>query len=123
MVSVLNSDSDFDFSSLSYHEAKKLLTILSEKIKECEEKKKKFKSEFYDLYSSVITDVTDVYYFMFELRNRVERCLEMVRDIEDCISCRSELLAKKRELMDVLFAVDMFLQFCEKSGRKKVSWL
>jgi len=116
----LNGNNNFKeiVSKLSYHEAKELLAKLEEIRKRCEEKKVKFRKEFYDVYSRVISRFTDLSYAAYELRRDCERCLQMIKEIEDCLVPRSEILIRKREIMTILFVIEMLIELLEREEKK-----
>jgi len=115
-----NSGNNFEeiIRKLSYNEAKELLEKLEEFKRKCEEKKVKFRKEFYGVYSRVISRFTDISYAAYEIRRDCQKCLEMIKEIEDCLVPESEIFIKKREIMTILFVIEMLIELMEREEKK-----
>ena len=115
-----NNGNNFEemIRNISYSEAKELLKKLEEIKKKCEEKRVKFRKEFYDVYARVISNFTKISYSAYEIRKDCQKCLEMIKEIEDCLVPESEILIKKREIMTILFVIEMLIELIEREEKK-----
>ena len=115
-----NNGNNFEemIRNISYSEAKELLKKLEEIKKKCEEKRVKFRKEFYDVYARVISKFTNISYAAYEIRRDCQKCLDMIKEVEDCIVPESEIFLKKREIMTVLFVIEMLIELLEREEKK-----
>jgi len=111
----LNINNNFKeiVSKLSYDEAKELLRELEEFKRKCEEKRAKFKKEFYEREARIMNKFGRISYEVYEIRRECERCLELIEEIEDCLSPRSSIFLLKRMIMSILFVVEVFIDALE----------